>query len=218
MFIGHYAVAMAAKKAAPKASLGTLFLASQLVDLIWPILLLFGIEHVRVSPGNTVVTPLEFYDYPITHSLIGALSWAVLLGAFYFFIKRDFRTSIIIFLCVCSHWILDYLTHKPDLPLGPSGDKFFGLGLWNSLSGTLVVEMGLYIIGIAVYINTTSAKDKAGNYGFWSLAVLLLIIYSANIFGSAPPNEIMIGYAGLGLWLFIPWAYWIDRHRQLRIN
>jgi len=216
MFIGHYAVAMAAKKAAPQASLGTLFLASQLVDLIWPVMLLLGIEHVKISPGITVVTPLDFYDYPITHSLIGVISWGVLLGAFYFYIKRDIRTSLVLMLCVFSHWILDFLTHRPDLPLSLSGDRFYGLGLWNSFSGTLVVELGLYVIGIAVYLNSTSVKDKSGNYGFWSLAVLLLIIYAANIFGSAPPNEIMIGYAGLGLWLFIPWAYWVDNHRKLK--
>jgi len=218
MFIGHYAVALAAKKAAPKASLGTLFLASQLVDLIWPILLLFGIEHVRVSPGNTVVTPLEFYDYPITHSLIGSLSWAVLLGAFYFYIKRDFRTSIILFLCVFSHWVLDFLTHKPDLPLTPSSDKFFGLGLWNSLSGTLVVELGLFAIGAGIYFNFTKAKDKSGNYGFWSLIILLLLIYISNIFNTSPPDESLLPYLGLGGWLFIPWAYWIDRHRKLKLK
>ena len=215
MFIGHFAVAMAAKKAAPKASLGTLVLASQLVDFIWPVMLILGIEHVKVSPGITTVNPFDFYDYPITHSLIGAIGWSVILGAFYFYIKRDIRTSIILFLCVFSHWILDFLTHRPDLPLGFSGSKFFGLGLWNSLSGTIVVEGGLFVIGTAIYLNATKANDKAGIYGFWSLIVILLVIYAGNLIGSAPPNEAIIGYLGLVFWLFIPWAYWIDRHRTI---
>jgi len=216
MFIGHYAVAFAAKKAAPKVSLGTLFLASQLIDLIWPLFLILGIEHVRIAPGNTVVTPLEFYDYPITHSLVGVLSWSVFLGLFYFYIRREFVGSSVIALCVFSHWILDYITHRPDLPLNPGSDKFFGLGLWNSLSGTLVVEVGLFLIGIAVYTNITKAKDKSGNYGFWSMIILLLLIYAGNIFGPAPPDESVIPYSGLAAWIFIPWAYWIDRHRELK--
>jgi hypothetical protein len=213
MFIGHYAVAMAAKKAAPKTSLGTLFLASQLVDLIWPILLILGVEHVRVNQGNTVVTPLDFYDYPITHSLVGVISWAVVMGLFYLYIRRDIKASSVIALCVISHWILDYITHKPDLPLNPGSDKLYGLGLWNSLSGTLIVEVGLYVIGIALYINSTKAKDKTGNYAFWSLIIVLLLIYAGNIFGGAPPGETVIGYLGLTGWLVILWAYWIDTHR-----
>ena len=217
MFIGHYAIGLAAKKAAPKTSLGTLILASQLVDLVWPILLIFGVEHVKVSPGNTVVTPLEFYDYPITHSLFGALGWSLFLGLFYFYIRRDIIASSVIGLCVFSHWILDFITHRPDLPLSPGSDKLFGLGLWNSLSGTLVVEVGLFAIGVAIYLNSTKAKDKSGNYGFWSLIILLLLIYAGNIFNTSPPNESVLPYLGLAGWLFVPWAYWIDRHREMII-
>lgn len=217
MFIGHYAVALAAKKAEPKTSLGTYFLAAQLVDLVWPVLLILGVEHVRVAPGNTVVTPLEFYDYPITHSMIGAISWSVFFGLFYFYIRREIKAASILALCVFSHWILDFITHSPDLPLNPGSEKMFGLGLWNSLSGTLVVEAGLFVIGIGLYVNATKAKDKTGEYGFWSLIILLALIYAANIFGTAPPDETMIGYAGLAGWLFIAWAYWIDKHREDKV-
>lgn len=216
MFIGHYAVALAAKKAAPKISLGTLFLSSQLIDLIWPILLLLGIEHVKIEPGNTVVTPLNFYDYPITHSLFGVLGWALVFLVFYFYIKRDFKDSLIIAACVVSHWILDYITHRPDLPLSPSGNKFFGLGLWNSLSGTLVVEVGLFIIGAALYLGVTIAKDKSGFWGFWILVIVLLGIYAANIFGPPPPDETAIGYVGLAGWIFVIWAYWLEKHRTVK--
>jgi hypothetical protein len=217
MFIGHYAVALAAKKAAPKVSLGTLFIGAQLVDLIWPFMLLLGIEHVKVLPGDTVVTPLEFYDYPITHSLFGAVGWSVLMLLFYFFIRRDVRDSFIIGGVVFSHWILDYISHRPDLPLSPGSDKMFGLGLWNSLSATLVVEAGMFVIGLYLYNSITSAKDKAGNYGFWSLIILIMLIYAGNIFGTSPPKESIIPYLGLGAWLFIPWAYWADRHRKINL-
>jgi len=218
MFIGHYAVALSAKKAAPNISLGTLFLAAQLVDLIWPIMLLLGIEHVKISPGNTAVTPLDFYDYPITHSLFGAIGWSVLMLLFYFYIRRDIKDSLIIGFCVFSHWILDLITHRPDLPLAPGNDKMFGMGLWNSLSGTLVLEVGLFALGVYLYFSTTSTKDKSGTYGFWSLVILLLLIYFANIFGSAPPDVSVLPYVGLLTWLFIPWAYWIDRHRNFKIQ
>jgi membrane-bound metal-dependent hydrolase YbcI (DUF457 family) len=217
MFIGHYAVALAAKKAAPKVSLGTLFISAQLVDLIWPVMLLLGVEHVKIHPGDTVVTQLEFYDYPITHSLFGALSWSVLMLLLYFFIRRDIRDSLIVGACVFSHWILDYISHRPDLPLSPGSDKMFGLGLWNSLSGTLVVEVSMFVTGVYLYYSITSAKDKQGIYGFWSLVIILLLIYAGNIFGSAPPTEQMLPYVGMAAWLFIPWAYWVDRHRKVKL-
>jgi membrane-bound metal-dependent hydrolase YbcI (DUF457 family) len=215
MFIGHYAVAFAAKKASPKISLGTLFIAAQLIDLIWPVLLLFGIEHVKVEPGNTAVTPLNFYDYPITHSLLGVLIWSVLMLLFYLFIRRDVKDALIVGFCVFSHWLLDLITHKPDLPLAPGSDKMFGLGLWNSIQGTIIVEAGFFVFAVYLYFSITKAKDKAGNYGFWSLVILLLIIYFANIFGSAPPDETVLPYVGLLTWIFVPWAYWIEKHRTI---
>jgi hypothetical protein len=213
MFIGHYAVALASKKAAPKVSLGTLFLATQLVDLLWPLFLLFGIEHVRIDPGNTAFTPLDFHDYPVTHSLLGAIGWSLMAGAVYYGFQRDRRNAIIIGLGVFSHWILDLLTHRPDLPLGFGNTLFFGLGLWNSVPGTIVVETLLYAAGIMLYLRSTSANDRVGSIGFWLLIGLLFIIYIGNIFGPPPPNEASIAILGNASWLFVIWAYWVDRHR-----
>lgn len=214
MFIGHYAVALAAKKAAPNTSLGTLLISVQLVDLLWPIMLLLGLEHVRIDPGNTAVTPLDFYDYPITHSLIGAIGWSVAFGLLYFAIRRYKRGALVVGLGVFSHWILDLITHRPDLPLGFGGDVFFGFGLWNSLAGTLVVELAILAIGLAVYLRSTAAKDRVGSYGFWLLTVLLSILYVGNMFGPPPPSVPAIVVAGLGAWLFVIWAYVVDRHRK----
>jgi hypothetical protein len=218
MFVGHYAVALAAKKAVPRTSLGTLFLAAQFVDLLWPLFLLVGFEHVRIVPGTTVVTPLDFYDYPYTHSLLGAITWGVLLGGVYFGIRRDLRSSIVVGLCVVSHWILDLLTHRPDLPLGISGETRWGLGLWNSLPGTLIVEVGLFAAGVYFYATTTSAKNRIGGIGFWALVGLLTIIYFMNLFGPPPPDVTMIAYAGNLSWLFVIWAYWVDKNRLTIVN
>ena len=216
MFIGHYAVALGAKKAAPTVSLGTLFLAAQLVDLLWPVFLLLGLEHVRISPGNTAMTPLDFYDYPLSHSLLGAIVWSIVMGGIFFLFRRKRRDAIILALCVFSHWLLDLLTHRPDLPLGLGTSTFFGLGLWNSVPGTLIVELLLFGVGIALYTRVTVARDRVGTYGFWSLVLLLALIYLMNIFGPLPPSTQAIAVAANAAWLFVIWAYWVDRHRTVK--
>jgi hypothetical protein len=216
MFIGHFAVGLGAKKIAPKVSLGTMFVAAQLVDLLWPLFLLLGWEHARINPGNTVVTPLDFYDYPITHSLLGAVLWSCAFGAVYYSIRRDSRNALICGGVVFSHWILDFVTHRPDLPLGLGGNAYFGLGLWNSLAGTIVVEVGMFALGIILYLQATKAKDRIGSFGFWSLVVLLGLIYVGNLFGPPPPEMSMIAIAGNASWLFVIWAYWVDKHREAK--
>jgi membrane-bound metal-dependent hydrolase YbcI (DUF457 family) len=216
MFIGHYAVALAAKKVAPKVSLGTLFLSVQAADLVWPVLVLLGVEHVRVDPGNTAFTPLDFSHYPITHSLLGAAGWSILFGALYFFIRRYPRGAWIVGLGVFSHWALDFVVHRPDLQLVPWSVTRVGLGLWNSIPGTLALEIGMYLVGAAVYLRATAARDRVGRYALWTLLALLLIIYAGNAFGGqVPPSETAVAVLGLGTWLFVPWAYWIDRHRDM---
>jgi membrane-bound metal-dependent hydrolase YbcI (DUF457 family) len=214
MFIGHYAVGFGAKKAAPGISLGTLFLASQLVDLLWPLFLLLGIEHVRIDPGNTSMTPLDFYDYPFTHSLAGAIVWGIALGAVHFAIKRNRRSAALLALVVISHWVLDFITHRPDLPLLPGGMIYVGLGLWNSVTATVVVEVTLFVAGIFFYVRSTSPRDRIGSIGLWSLVALLGIIYAGNLMGPPPPDAGIIAVAGNASWLFVVLAYWIDRHRM----
>lgn len=218
MFIGHFAVALAAKKAAPKASLGTLIAASQLVDLLWPVFLLIGVEHVRIDPGNTAVTPLDFYNYPFTHSLFGAVGWSVLFGAAYYFRKKLPREAVVIALAVFSHWLLDLLTHRPDLPLIGNESMKFGLGLWDSVAGTIVAEFGLFAAGIYVYWTSTAAKNKTGNYALIALIVFLSIMHVGNLFGPPPPSVEMIAVAGNAMWLFVLWGWWIDRNRSARIQ
>ena len=216
MFIGHYAVGFAAKKIVPKVSLGTLFFSVQLLDLIWPILILLGIEHVKVDPGNTSFTPLDFYDYPISHSLLTSLGWSVALGVVYYLVKKYPKGALVLAVGVFSHWVLDFITHRPDLPLSPGSSDYFGLGLWNSVFWSAIVEGLLFVAGIMIYVRTTTAKDKVGNYAFWSLVGFLALTWVINMVGPPPPSVSAIGWSAMLLWLLVPWGYWIDRHRTVK--
>ncbi|MDP1675523.1 MAG: hypothetical protein Q8L88_01565 [Bacteroidota bacterium] len=218
MFIGHFAVALAAKKAAPKTSLATLFAAAQFVDLLWPIFLLFGLEHVRIDPGNTAITPLDFYDYPITHSLVGAIGWSLLFGAVYYFRRKLSRQAVVVGLLVFSHWILDLITHRPDLPLLGNNSMKFGLGMWNSFAATVTVESLMFIGGVWLYMSATQSKNKIGTYAFAGLVAFIAFIHIANIFGPPPPNIQMIAIAGNASWLFVLWAWWVDKNRAEKIS
>jgi hypothetical protein len=217
MFIGHFALGFAAKKAAPAVSLGALFAACQLADLLWPTLVLLGVESFKIMPGATVVTPLVFTSYPYSHGLLPLMAWGALFGLGYMLLTRSKAVAgITIAALVVSHWVLDYIVHVPDLPLAPGVPGKFGLGLWNSLWGTLVVELGLFAIGMLVYLRMTKARDKVGLIGFWALVVFLVGVYLANLFGPPPPNLATVAWAAEAMWLVVLWGYWIDRHRFVR--
>jgi membrane-bound metal-dependent hydrolase YbcI (DUF457 family) len=214
MFIGHIAVGLAAKRLTPKTSLGTLLISVQCLDLVWPVMLLLGLEHVRIDPGNTVVTPLDFYDYPITHSLLGAAAWSLVLAGIYWLARRERRAAFVIGAGVLSHWILDAISHRPDLLLIPGGQIKVGLGLWNCLPATLLVEGSLFLAGIALFLRTSEARDGIGRYGFGILMAVFLALYLGALFGPPPPNPQALAWVSLATWLFVPLLYWIDRHRQ----
>ncbi len=216
MFIGHFGTAFAAKKIDSRPSLGTLMLAAQFIDLLWPVLLLLGIEKVAIDPGNTTVTPLDFYHYPISHSLLGVLGWGVLLGVVYYLVRKNWKGSLLLAALVLSHWVLDLVTHRPDLPLIPGMEVKVGFGLWNSLIGTLLVELAVFIGGVFLYMKMTRAKNSKGKYAAWGLIVFLVLVYSSNIFGAAPPSVEPIAYVGMLQWLLVLWGYWIDRNREVR--
>ena len=213
MFLGHFAIALGAKRAAPRVSLGTFVLAAQFADMLWPVFLLLGWEQVRIVPGITRVTPLDFISYPWSHSLLAQLFWAIVLGSVFFAVNHSWRNALIVAACVPSHWLLDYVSHRPDMPLYP-GSARYGLGLWNSLSATLAVELCLYVIGIALYFEATSPRDSLGSYVTWSLLLLLVVLYVASVFGPPTPNVKVLALSALAIWLTVPWAAWGDRHRQ----
>jgi hypothetical protein len=215
MFLGHFAVALAAKKAAPKTSLGILVFAAQFADMLWPLLLLVGIEQVRIVPGLLPASPLDFTSYPVSHSLVAQLGWGALLGTTYFLVRHNARSALLIALLVPAHWLLDFIAHRPDMPIYPGGVKY-GLGMWNSVPLTIIVEYVLFVAGTAVYLKATRAKDRAGNLALWSLLGLLAVLYPASLFGPPPPSVQALAWSAIAIWLTVPWAAWADRHRLSR--
>lgn len=215
MFIGHFGLGFGAKKAASTISLGTYFIAVQFLDLLWPVLLLLDIEHAVIKPGTGHSQPIDFTDYPISHSLAMVIVWALLFGFVYWIIKKNIKAAVILGLCVISHWVLDLIVHLPDLPLYPGSDSpMLGFKLWNSFWGTLVVEGGIFITGLVLYMRSTTAKNNQGRIGLWLLVGLLLVSHAANIFGPPPPSMNAVAWAGNLQWLFVILAYWVDANRS----
>lgn len=214
MFIGHFGVALAAKRLAPRTSLATLMVAAQFLDLLWPVFLLLGFEHVRVVPGITKVQALDFYDYPLSHSLNMAFRWSLAFGLIYYIIRR-YRSGAWVAGClVLSHWLLDLLVHRPDLPLWRGGPKY-GLGLWNSWPASISLELLFFAAGIWLYVSATRSRDWVGKYAFWSLIVFLFLGWLAATFGPPPPNVHQLALTATAMWLLVvPWAWWADTHRE----
>lgn len=217
MFLGHYALALAAKRVAPKPSLGTTFLAAEFADLLWPTFLLLGWEKVRIEPGATAATPLVFESYPISHSLVAMIGWGLLVGAIYALARRDMRSAIVVGLLVPSHWVLDAIVHVPDLPLVPGGSTLVGLGLWNSKAVSLALELLLFATGVWLYARSTwTALDKVGKSAFVALVVFLVAIQLANTFGAPPPSVAAVAWVTESMWLLVAWGYWIGSRIQHR--
>jgi len=213
MFIGHYGVALATKKVAPEVSLGILFFAAQFVDLLWPFFLFSGIEIVRIDPGNTKFTPLDFVSYPYSHSLAMVIVWGAVVGGGYFALRRSRKSALVLGALVLSHWILDLITHRPDLQLAPGSETRVGFGLWDFVVVAATLEFAIFAAGLFLYTRTTKTKDKTGRFALWAFVAFLLITWAGVIFGPPPPNVTMVALSALLLWLLIPWAIWIDRHR-----
>jgi membrane-bound metal-dependent hydrolase YbcI (DUF457 family) len=212
MFIGHFGVALAAQTVAPRPSLGTLILAAQWIDLVWPFLLLAGIERVNVVPGHLPMTPLEFAHYPWTHSLLAVLCWALLFALAYRIVRGDARSAAWLGALVVSHWVLDLVVHEPDLPLWPGGPKV-GLGAWHSVPLSLALEFVLLGAGAWLYVRATHAADRRGTWLLIALLGLLVALYLGALLGPPPPSVQTLAYSALAGWLFVAWGYWIGRHR-----
>jgi len=214
MFIGHFAVGFAAKRAAPQVSLGALILAPAFLDVLWPVFLLTGLETVRVVPTPDPFLALDLHDFPYSHSLVMSIVWSVLFGGVWLAVTRDRRASVVLGALVFSHWVLDWVTHAPDMPLWPGSTTYVGLGLWRSVVSTLVVECTMFVAGVAIYTTTTRPRDRIGTIAWWSLVALLLIFYLSSLLGPPPPSQTAIGIVGLtaaiGLFALAAWA---DRHR-----
>jgi membrane-bound metal-dependent hydrolase YbcI (DUF457 family) len=215
MFIGHIAVGLASKKLAPNVSLGTLIGAPLLLDLLWPIFILVGAETVRIEPGATEVMPLDLHDYPYSHSLVAALAWSVFAGGVHHTFRKDRTAALVIAASVFSHWVLDFVTHRADMPLYPGSTKYVGLGLWYSRTATIAVELPMFLAAVYLYARLTKPSDKTGRITFIALVAFLLVVYFAQMFGPPPPSTTAIAFTSLLVWLLVPWGRWIDAHRTI---
>lgn len=216
MFIGHFAVGLASKKLAPRASLGALIAAPILLDLLWPVFLLLGWEQVSIETSTNPFLRFRFDSYPISHGLVAVAGWATLFAALYYGFTRYENGAIVIWMGVLSHWLLDFIVHRPDLPLYAGSSRMVGLGLWNHRAVTVAIEVALFAIGIFIYWRQTRAKDRIGEYAFWGFVILLLLAYGAAAFGPAPPPSFKkIAIATLCGAVLIPWAWWFDSHREV---
>jgi hypothetical protein len=222
MFIGHYAVGFALKKVEPRLSLGLLIFGATMVDILFGIFLFVGLEHAKIVPGASVVSPFEFYDYPISHSAVGATAWAAIGFLAYWQWPSDNhasrkRPALIFAAAIFSHYVLDVISHTPDMPLAGNNTFKLGFSLWNSIAATMVVEVGLFLSGVILYQRMTRNTSTAGKYGLASTVVILMVFYIAGIFGPPPPNMATVGIMiTVGQLAFVALAFWIDRKRTMK--
>jgi membrane-bound metal-dependent hydrolase YbcI (DUF457 family) len=212
MGVGHLAVGFASKKWAPRASLGWLMLAPIFVDVWWGLFILTGVERARITPGITKSIPIDLEYIPWSHSLVTNVGWALLLAGIYFALRKDRRAAAVLFLGVMSHWLLDFVSHRADMPILPSG-PLVGLGLWNHPLAAFSVEAALLALGIWLYVGSTRPV-RGGKAG---LAILIAVLFAANAgayFGPPPPSITPMAVANLST-LILVWICWrIDGRRE----
>lgn len=224
MFIGHFGVAFAAKRVRNRVPLWLLFLAVQLVDVAWGLFVWLGIEKVAVSPGILPTNHLDFQYYPYTHSLIATLGWSAvvyLLFRYWFFRNHpDPNCSArVMGLLVFSHYPLDVLVHRADMPIGFGDSPKIGLEIWGSVPLTFIIEIGFFLIGFLLYMSGTKAKTKAGNWGWWLFAVLLVGMWVGTIFGPPPTDITMMVISGLIMFIALFWIVsWLEKKRELKLQ
>jgi hypothetical protein len=215
MFVGHFAIGFGAKRWAPKTSVGTLLFAALLADLLVFVFVAVGIEHISIRPGITRVNALNLYDFAWSHSLVMDVVWGALLAAAYFLTRRYERGAWVLFAAVLSHWVLDWASHRPDMPLVPGFHRYYGLGLYNSPLGLLIVEGGLWMIGIILYLRATHTRRFAAHLAFWTFIVVFTALWLLSFNGAPPPSVHVLVTVDLILFpILLCWAYWIDRLRQ----
>ncbi|MBS1743503.1 MAG: hypothetical protein JST81_10750 [Bacteroidetes bacterium] len=211
MFIGHFGLGLASKKADPFPSLAVMFIAVQFLDLLWPVFCLLGIERFEIDKGNTALTPINFSYYPYSHSLLMAVIWGIVFGFIYYLFTKRKSSAIFLAILVLSHWVLDLLVHRPDLPLTPFNNYTVGFGLWNAPVIEMILELGLFIGGSILYYTSVKPKRKIS---YWLLIVFFILIHLANVFGPPPPSVNAVAWAGNLMWIFIVWAWWIERKKN----
>jgi hypothetical protein len=214
VFVGHTAVALAAKSRVPEISLGWWVAAAFALDLLWPVFLLAGIERVSIVPGATAFTPLVFDSYPWSHSLVMACVWGVAAAVIARIRGRSLGIAVLFAAVVVSHWVLDFASHVPDMPLWLGNSPRFGLGLWRSIPATLLMEGLMFTGAVALCVRSTRAIDRTGHIAFWSFILISAAMWASGPWSPPPPDARSLAWFALGSWLLVAWAGWADRHRQ----
>jgi hypothetical protein len=215
MFIGHFALGFALKRIEPRVSLATAFLAAQLADTVWPFLVVAGVERVTIAPGDTAVTPLRFDSYPWSHSLLTLSIFGGLFAGIHFALRRQARAAVLLGVLVISHWLLDFVSHRADMPLTPWTSSKLGLGLWGSVPATIAVEGALFGVGVALTLSATRPSDAIGRWGLVAFVAFLVLAYVGNLLGPPPPSVQSLGWFSIfAPALLLPAIAWIDSHRE----
>jgi membrane-bound metal-dependent hydrolase YbcI (DUF457 family) len=213
MFVGHFAVGFATKRLAPDVSLGWHLFAALFLDALFPIFAAVGLETLRIEPGYTAVMPLNLYDIPWSHSLAMSLAWAAAFGGAWLALRKSARAAALLAAGVFSHFVLDWLTHRPEMQLWPGAEHALGLNLWASIPGTMAVELSLFAAGVALYATASKATAPLGRWSLWAFIALLCVAYLATIFGPPPPS-VPLALAGIfGMVALSLWAHSFDKRR-----
>lgn len=207
MFIGHFAVGIAGRRLTPRAGLGWWLTSVIFLDMVWPVLVLLGLEHVEIVQSSNPFLTLSFTDYPISHSLVGAAAWAAIFAGVWRLVKGGAGGGWLLAGGVLSHWVLDVVSHLPDMPVLPHG-PYLGLALWKSVPATIIVETAMFAGAIAYYARRGSTRPA-----FWILVAVLYALYVVSVLSPPPPSVAAVAWTGIVAWLFIPWAWWADRPR-----
>ena len=219
MFIGHFGVAFALKRADKTISLGSLFFATQFADILFMFLILLGVEKAAIVQGITAASPLDLIYYPFSHSLLFSLVWGGIAYVVYrgILVKRgvqDHRAAMILGLAVLSHFFLDFITHRPDLPLfvSPLDMYKIGLGLWNNLLASIIVENFLFLGGLIIYLQFTKSTTVRGKYGIITLSAFLLVMNTVSYFTTLTLENLVVSNLLLNLFA-VSIAFWLDAKR-----
>lgn len=211
MFVGHLAVALVGRTVSRTTSLAWFTAAACFVDLLWPAFLLAGLEQTRIDPGNTAFTPLAFDSYPWSHSLLMGCAWGGALGLFARVCGVRRSGAWLVSALVVSHWLLDFITHRPDLPLWPWPNGVYQTGLWNSIGATFVVEGLLWVVAIALFLGARTSRGAGGHIAFWSFVVASTLLWATGPFTPPPPDERSLALFALAGLIVVPWGWWIER-------
>jgi hypothetical protein len=206
MFVGHLAVALGAKRTVPAVNVGWLIAGVTALDLVWPLFVLAGVERVRIAPGATAFTPFVFESYPWSHSLVMSVVWGLVLAGVARWRRVPSPACALLVALVVSHWVLDFISHAPDMPLWPGPSPRLGLGLWNSITATFVVEGAMWMTGIALFLGASPLRTMKSRVAFWSLVAITTLMWAGGPWGPVPPSVRALGLFGLIGWAMIPWA------------